>query len=156
PDPARLPFACGCAGDPDSRVPGPGVRGVSRLRARFAASVETGEHLGRHGPRAARALAVSALAPRSRRAPRHLRRPGPPRRRGCADVDRRRVSGSFGAGSACLPAVSSSPGDVRPRAGVRDAHRTAVRGARRTTADTQKVLRTDVALVVIVAALCWL
>ena len=37
----RLAFACGCAGDPDGRVPGPGVRGVSRLRPRFAASVQS-------------------------------------------------------------------------------------------------------------------
>ena len=50
-------------------------------------------------------LALSALAPRPCRAPRHLRGSRPPGRRGCPDVDGGRVSGSF-VGGVSLPTGS--------------------------------------------------
>ena len=56
---ARLAFDGRGPRDPDGRVPGTGVRRVSRLHARFAASLPAGEQMGGQGPRVARALDFS-------------------------------------------------------------------------------------------------
>ena len=87
-------------------------------------ALQAGEHVARHGARAARLLALPALAPRPCDAPCDLRRPRPPWGRRRPHADRGRVRRAARARTPRLPPVSQPADHVR-----RGADRRAARGA---------------------------